>query len=163
MKRLHVHMSVADLDQSVRFYSALFAVKPTVTKHDYAKWMLEDPRLNFAISNRGQTPGINHLGFQAEDDAELEAIHVNLQNAGAAVTPEMGANCCYAKSDKYWIADPQGIAWESFRSLGSIPLFGSEGAGAAAADATSACGSGNKTESGCCPAPRSEKAASCCS
>jgi len=88
-----------------------------------AKWTLEDPRINFAISHRGQTPGVNHLGMQAEDDAEPETIHANLQKADTTVVAEKGAHCCYAKSDKYWVTDPQGIAWKSFRSLGSIPLF----------------------------------------
>ena len=91
MKRFHVHVAVSDLNQSIAFYSAMFGEKPTVVKPDYAKWMLEDPRLNFAISNRGNTPGVNHLGLQAEDEAELEAIHANLQKADTAVLAEMGA------------------------------------------------------------------------
>src|SRR5450755_4284721 len=146
MKRFHVHVAVKDLSESVRFYSAIFGA-PSVLKDDYAKWMLEDPRINFAISNRGQTPGINHLGMQAEDDAELEAIHANLQKADTAVVAEKGAHCCYARSDKYWVTDPQGIAWESFRSLGSIPLFGD--AEPVSADQPASCGSGTAASS-CC-------------
>ena len=126
MKRFHVHVAVSDLSKSIAFYSAMFGEQPAVLKADYAKWMLEDPRINFAISNRGHAPGVNHLGLQAEDDAELEAIHANLERADTTVLPEKGAHCCYAKSDKYWVTDPQGIAWESFRSLGSVPLYGEE-------------------------------------
>ena len=114
MKRFHVHVAVNDLSQSIAFYSAMFGEGPAVVKPDYAKWTLEDPRVNLAISNRGQTPGVNHLGMQADDDAELEAIHANLQKADTAVLPEKDALCCYAKSDKYWVTDPQGIAWEAF-------------------------------------------------
>ena len=162
MKRFHVHVSVSDLSKSIAFYSAMFGAEPTVVKPDYAKWMLEHPRVNFAISNRGQTPGVNHLGVQAEDEAELDAIHANLRNADASITPEKGAHCCYAVSDKYWITDPQGVAWESFHSLDSIPVYGSD---QAAATSTSCCGSATaETEaaqaSPCC-APAA-KAAACC-
>src|SRR5882757_2804459 len=150
MKRFHVHVAVNDLSKSIAFYSAMFGEQPAVVKTDYAKWMLEDPRVNFAISNRGQEPGVNHLGFQAEDDAELEAIHANLQKADTAVLPEMGANCCYAKSDKYWVTDPQGIAWESFRSLGSIPLFGGAGTSSETAEQAPSCGNGEQSAASCC-------------
>jgi hypothetical protein len=112
--------------------------------------MLEDPRINFAISNRGQAPGVNHLGLQAETDAELEAIHANLQKADTAVLPEKGAHCCYAKSDKYWVTDPQGIAWESFRSLGSIPLFGGAGIASDAAEQAPSCRSNASSAASCC-------------
>ncbi|MEO8740009.1 MAG: ArsI/CadI family heavy metal resistance metalloenzyme [Casimicrobiaceae bacterium] len=155
MKRFHVHVAVNDLNKSIAFYSAMFGEEPAVVKPDYAKWMLEDPRVNFAISNRGQTPGVNHLGMQAEDDAELEAIHANLQKADTTVLPEKDALCCYAKSDKYWVTDPQGIAWESFRSLGSIPLFG--GDDAQPAEQASRCGSAEVAVSSCC-APVEAKA-----
>lgn len=126
MKRFHVHVAVKDLGQSMRFYSAMFGSEPTVVKPDYAKWMLDDPRVNFAISQRSQTFGVNHLGVQAETEEELEGIHAKLQHADQAVVAEQGINCCYAKSDKYWVTDPQGIAWESFRSLGSVPFYGEE-------------------------------------
>lgn len=136
MKRFHVHVAVDDLAKSIRFYSSLFAAEPSVLKHDYAKWMLEDPRINFAISQRGQKPGINHLGLQVESDQELQEIHARLENADGAIVAEQGIACCYARSDKYWITDPQGIAWESFRSLGEVPLFNGETAEAAPAAAT---------------------------
>jgi predicted enzyme related to lactoylglutathione lyase len=158
MKRFHVHVAVNDLSKSIAFYSAMFGEQPDVVKPDYAKWMLEDPRINFAISNRGQAPGVNHLGLQAEDDAELEAIHANLQKAGTAVLPEKGAHCCYAKSDKYWVTDPQGIAWESFRSLGSIPLFGGADAGSDATEQAVSCGSRDALAASCC-APAAGNAA----
>jgi hypothetical protein len=166
MKRFHVHVAVSDLSKSIAFYSAMFGEQPTVVKPDYAKWMLEDPRINFAISNRGNAPGINHLGLQAEDDAEPEAIHANLQKADTAVLPEKGADCCYAKSDKYWVTDPQGIAWESFRSLGTIPLYGSSTQHPGAGQASS-CGSAEAPAASCCASSEAKivtsvKAASGC-
>ena len=126
MKRFHVHVAVNDLEQSIRFYSALFGAEPAVKKPDYAKWMLEDPRINFAISDRRGAAGIDHLGLQAEDGAELEEIGTRLAQADVSTTAQKGANCCYAKSDKYWTIDPQGIAWESFRTLDSVPLYGED-------------------------------------
>jgi catechol 2,3-dioxygenase-like lactoylglutathione lyase family enzyme len=124
MKRFHVHVAVRNLDDSVRFYSTIFGAAPSVQKPDYAKWMLDDPRINFAISERAGHHGVNHLGFQVDDDAELEQIHGRLDAAGAQVVAERDVSCCYARSDKYWISDPQGVAWESFRSLGSVPFYG---------------------------------------
>ena len=138
MKRLHVHVAVRDLQQSIRFYSTLFAAQPTVTKEDYAKWQLDDPRVNFAISTRGKNAGLDHLGIQAENDAELEEIGSRLAQADVALTPQKGASCCYAKSDKYWTLDPQGIAWESFHTLDSVPVFGEDTA-ARTAERKSAC------------------------
>ena len=127
MKRLHVHVSVRDLEQSIRFYSALFAAQPAVRKPDYAKWMLDDPRVNFAISTRaGRNSGIDHLGIQAENEQELEDLGSRLAQADVAITAQKGASCCYAKSDKYWTLDPQGIAWESFHTLDSVPVYGSD-------------------------------------
>ena len=151
MKRFHVHVAVSNLEQSTRFYSALFGMAPTVLKNDYAKWMLDDPRVNFAISGRVNASGVNHLGFQAESDNELEEIHARLQTADAAITTEKGANCCYAKSDKYWVQDPSGIAWESFRSLDTIPFYGERSHTSAAAAATATEGGGCSTA--CCPTP----------
>ncbi len=153
MKRFHVHVAVSDLATSKRFYSAMFGMPPSVEKDDYAKWMLEDPRLNFAISFRGNSIGVNHLGFQAEDAAELDGIHARLQRADSAIVAEDGASCCYAKSDKYWVTDPSGIAWESFHTLDSIPTFsGSEISNAAdaanAVDATK--GSAQPAAEACC-------------
>lgn len=126
MKRFHVHVAVHDLPQSIRFYSSLFGAAPSVTKPDYAKWMLDDPRVNFAISTRGAKPGLDHLGLQAESDAELEEIGSRLAQADVALLPQKGAACCYAKSDKYWTIDPQGIAWESFHTLESVPVYGAD-------------------------------------
>ena len=126
MKRLHVHVAVHDLEQSIRFYSALFAARPSVLKDDYAKWMLDDPRVNFAISTRSAKAGLDHLGIQAENPAELEDLGSRLAQADVAVTAQKGASCCYAKSDKYWTIDPQGIAWESFHTLDSVPMYGQE-------------------------------------
>lgn len=159
MKRFHVHVAVKDLDESMRFYSAIFGSEPTVTKPDYAKWMLDDPRINFAISQRGQAPGVNHLGMQADTDEELEGIHTKLQEADSTIVAEKGVHCCYAKSDKYWITDPQGIAWEGFRSLSSVPIFGHDDQIAAGA-----CGSNQAV--GCCApgiaAEPTAKATACC-
>jgi hypothetical protein len=126
VKRLHVHVAVTDLPQSVRFYSALFAAQPSVLKDDYAKWMLDDPRVNFAISNRGAKAGLDHLGIQAENGAELEEIGSRLAQADVSVLPQKEASCCYAKSDKYWTLDPQGIAWESFHTLEGAPRYGDD-------------------------------------
>jgi hypothetical protein len=119
---------VHDLQQSIRFYSALFAAQPSVLKDDYAKWMLDDPRVNFAISIRADRTktGIDHLGVQAEDGAELEDLGIRLAQAEVAITAQKGASCCYAKSDKYWTVDPQGIAWESFHTLDSVPVYGED-------------------------------------
>ena len=126
MKRLHVHVAVHDLQQSIRFYSALFAAEPAVMKDDYAKWMLDDPRVNFAISTRARKAGLDHLGIQAENGAELEDLGSRLAQADVAITAQKGASCCYAKSDKYWTIDPQGIAWESFHTLDSVPMYGEQ-------------------------------------
>ena len=141
MKRFHVHVAVTDLEQSIRFYSALFGTEPAVKKPDYAKWMLEDPRLNFAISNRCAKTGIDHLGLQAENGAELEEIGTRLAQADVSTTPQKGVSCCYAKSDKYWTIDPQGVAWESFHTLDSAPMYGADTRSRAepAKPATSAC------------------------
>ena len=121
MKRFHVHVAVHDLQQSIRFYSALFAAEPSVKKDDYAKWMLEDPRINFAISNGHPRQGVDHLGLQAENGEELEDIGSRLAQADVATTPQKGVSCCYARSDKYWTIDPQGVHWESYHTLESVP------------------------------------------
>jgi hypothetical protein len=131
MKRFHVHVGVQDLERSIRFYSTLFGTAPAVTKGDYAKWMLEDPRINFAISTRARTQGVDHLGLQADTGEELEDIGQRLAAADVATTPQKNASCCYAKSDKYWTVDPQGIAWESFHTLDSVPVYGKDTGGAA--------------------------------
>ena len=126
MKRFHVHVGVHDLKQSIRFYTALFAAEPIVRKDDYAKWQLEDPRINFAISTRPGKAGIDHLGMQAESGGELEEIGSRLAQADVSVMEQKGASCCYAKSDKYWTIDPQGVAWESFHTLDSAPIYGQD-------------------------------------
>jgi hypothetical protein len=119
-------VSVHDLKQSIRFYSALFAAQPAVLKDDYAKWMLDDPRVNFAISTRASKTGLDHLGIQAENGEELEDIGSRLAQADVSITAQKDASCCYAKSDKYWTLDPQGIAWESFHTLDSVPMYGEQ-------------------------------------
>lgn len=124
MKRFHVHVSVADLPASIRYYSALFAAEPSVVKDDYAKWMLEDPRVNFAISARGAKPGLDHLGFQTDDAGELAALKKQAEAADMALLDEGETTCCYARSEKYWVTDPQGIAWEHFHTLGDVPVYG---------------------------------------
>src|SRR6185295_12217554 len=126
MQRFHVHVAVRDLKQSIRFYSALFGAQPSVEKPDYAKWMLDDPRVNFAISTRGSKAGLDHLGIQAENSVELEEVGSRLAQADVSTMPQKGASCCYAKSDKYWTIDPQGVAWESFHTLDSVPMYGSD-------------------------------------
>lgn len=117
MKRFHVHVAVDDLAVSRDFYTRLFGAEPAVVKGDYAKWMLDDPRINFAISSGHGRAGIGHLGLQAESAGELAEIRSRLVAAGAAIEDEPGANCCYAVSDKHWAVDPQGIAWESFHTV----------------------------------------------
>jgi catechol 2,3-dioxygenase-like lactoylglutathione lyase family enzyme len=125
MKRLHVHVSVDDLSQSIRFYSTLFAAEPTVAKPDYAKWMLDDPRVNFAISKLdGRTAGISHLGIQAEDETELAEVYDRLSRAERPIVEAKGTTCCYARSDKQWIADPQGVPWETFFTYGEATVYG---------------------------------------
>ena len=125
MKRLHVHVSVDDLAQSTRFYSTLFASEPTVVKDDYVKWMLDDPRVNFAISTRpGRAAGISHLGIQAEDEVELAEVYDRLARAERPIVEAKGTTCCYAKSDKQWIADPQGVPWETFLTYGESTVYG---------------------------------------
>ena len=128
MKRMHVHVSVEDIAQSVRFYSTLFASEPTVLESDYAKWMLEDPRVNFAISKRGAKPGIEHLCIQVGDSQELNEVYGRLSRAERPILEETGTTCCYAKSDKQWVADPQGIAWETFLTHGQSTVYGQQDA-----------------------------------
>jgi len=126
MSRFHIHIAVDDLQRSVDFYSAVFGSQPSVVKDDYAKWALEQPRLNFAISTRGRNPGLDHIGLQAEDDAELQLIRQRLEAAGIQGQAQEATTCCYAQSDKYWVQDPSGIAWETFHTLASAPVFGEQ-------------------------------------
>ncbi|MGY4622502.1 ArsI/CadI family heavy metal resistance metalloenzyme [Bradyrhizobium sp. USDA 4486] len=124
MKRLHVHVSVEDLSRSIGFYSALFASEPSVVKSDYAKWMLEDPRVNFAISTRGRAAGLDHLGIQVETGEELQEVYARLREAGGDIIEQGQTTCCYAKSEKSWIDDPAGIAWETFHTTGESTDYG---------------------------------------
>jgi catechol-2,3-dioxygenase len=126
MKRLHVHVSVKDLHASVRFYSQLFGSEPTVRKSDYAKWMLEDPRVNFAISWRDGKPGVQHLGIQVENRTELEEVYGRLQRGEGPVIEEGATSCCYAHSEKSWIDDPQGVPWETFLTTGESTVYGTD-------------------------------------
>jgi len=136
MSRLHIHISVDDIEKNIRFYSALFGTEPGISKTDYAKWDLSEPAVNFAISKRGAKTGLDHVGLQADSEAELAAIQSRLEQAGIAGHEQHDAACCYARSDKYWTQDPQGIAWESFHSLGTIPTFS---CGDEAAETNSCC------------------------
>src|SRR5262249_5716642 len=124
MKRMHVHVAVENLQHSIDFYSALFATRPAVMKPDYAKWMLDDPRVNFAISTRRRQPGLDHLGIQVEDKDELTEVYARLRQAGGTVIEQGQTNCCYAKSEKSWIDDPSGISWETFLTTGESTDYG---------------------------------------
>ncbi|RAH96515.1 glyoxalase/bleomycin resistance/dioxygenase family protein [Acuticoccus sediminis] len=162
MKRLHVHVSVTDLDPSIRFYSTLFAAEPTVVKSDYAKWMLDDPRVNFAISARGREGGVEHLGIQVETRAELADVYARLEEAGRPVLEEGETVCCYARSEKAWVADPQGVSWETFLTSGESVDYGDSvdlGPIRHPADAADPAG---PRSGGCCgPAPAVPEPACC--
>lgn len=163
MKRMHVHVSVASVPEAVRFYSALFASEPTVTKPDYAKWMLDDPRVNFAISARGRAPGVDHLGIQVEDGAELGEVYARLDQAGGEVLVQGETACCYAQSEKSWINDPAGISWETFLTTGESTTYGDgtgERPGAPRFAQEPAPQSATPTSSCCAPQPVSVSA--CC-
>jgi catechol 2,3-dioxygenase-like lactoylglutathione lyase family enzyme len=138
MKRFHVHVHVEDLAKSIAFYSKMFAATPTRQEADYAKWMLDDPRINFAISTRGGKPGVDHLGFQADSAEELAELKARASAADLALFDEGQTTCCYASSEKHWITDPQGVAWEHFHTLGDIPVFTQREA-APAAEASACC------------------------
>lgn len=174
MKRFHVHLHVEDLDRNIAFYSAMFGAEPTRRESDYAKWMLEDPRLNFAISTRGSAaPGLDHLGLQVDEPSELAELKARAEAADLSLVDEGETTCCYARSDKHWIPDPQGIAWEHFHSLASIPVFREAPATAAEAPAgESACcapaapsAAASASASACAaprPAPATPSPAACC-
>ena len=149
MKRLHVHVSVSDLETSIRFYATLFAAEPTVRKTDYAKWMLEDPRVNFAISQRGVAAGVDHLGIQVEDGAELKDVYARLKRADRPVLEEGKTTCCYAESEKSWIEDPQGIQWETFLTTGESTVYGHDPVRTTATETpAAACCAGSRCASG---------------
>jgi len=147
MKRFHVHLHVADLERNIAFYSSLFAAQPARIEADYAKWMLDDPPVNFAISTRGHAPGVDHFGFQAADDADLASLKARAQAVKTPILEEGETTCCYARSDKHWITDPQGIAWEHFHTLENIPVFNEASPSAGAA---------------CCTPPSNTTRKSCC-
>lgn len=156
MKRFHVHVAVADLAESIRFYSTIFGQQPSVEKSDYAKWMLDDPRVNFAISRQGSARnGLDHLGFQVESADELHGLQAQLAAADAGLVTEENAACCYARSDKYWVTDPAGIAWETFHTLGTVPVFGEDRRNGTATDATACC-------TPAVPEPRAQAMAGAC-
>lgn len=181
MKRFHVHVGVRDLDASIRFYSALFATEPTVRKDDYAKWMIEDPRLNFAISTKNEQTGIRHLGMQADSAEELAELGARLRAADTRILPESGVQCCYAQSDKLWAEDPQGTRWETFHTYGSVTTYyGAQATCASDAKDAAAMTTGHasidsakaaapaccdaSTPQGVCCAPKTDRSAtaSCC-
>ena len=159
MNRFHVHVNVTDLARSITFYSQLFGADPSVVKSDYAKWMLDDPRINFAISKRDGVAGVDHLGIQADDGSALEAIGTRLKAADAVSLAEVGTTCCYAHSDKYWAEDPQGLRWETFHTHGEATTY------YAPATATSVAGLTPASTDACC-GPRAaapeKSVAACC-
>src|ERR1700712_702511 len=156
MKRLHIHMAVEDLPRSIGFYSALFAAEPAVVKTDYAKWMLDDPRVNLAISTRGRQPGLDHLGIQVENADELQEVYARLHKAGGNIVEQGQTACCYAKSEKSWIDDPAGIAWETFHTKGESITYG-DGSGENTARVA------HQRQSACCvPEAAPAKASACC-
>jgi hypothetical protein len=153
MKRLHLHVAVDDLTQSIGFYSALFAAQPAVVKTDYAKWMLEDPRVNFAISTRGREAGLDHLGIQVESADELQEVYARLRRAGGEVIEQGQVTCCYAKSEKAWIDDPAGISWETFLTTGESTQYGDgtgERVARVAREKAGACGAPQSASAPCC-------------
>jgi hypothetical protein len=156
MKRLHVHVAVNDISQSIGFYSALFAAQPAVVKADYAKWMLDDPRVNFAISTRGREAGLDHLGIQVETQDELQEVYARLRTAGSEVIEQGQTACCYAKSEKSWINDPAGISWETFYTTGESTNYG-DGTGERVARVA------HQTQSACgVPQPAAKTTSVCC-
>jgi len=158
MKRFHAHVMVEDLESSVRFYSTLFGTAPAVLKADYAKWMLDDPRVNFAITSGAAVAGLDHLGLQVESDEELTIIAERLEAAGQSVRKEGNADCCYARGNKGWVSDPSGISWETFNTFGESTVYGNAARdGKTIAAAAKALGD----ESCCTPAPSVSSA--CCS
>ena len=152
MKRMHVHVGVEDIPNAIRFYSALFATQPTVVKPDYAKWMLDDPRVNFAITAGSSTTGLDHLGLQVESDEDLAAITERFDEAGRSVAKQQNATCCYAQGNKGWVSDPSGISWETFHTFGESTVYGDDLRPESSKPGAESC---------CTPAPSSTSA--CCS
>ena len=167
MKPFHLHVTVDDLDANIRFYSTAFGMPPTVLKEDYAKWMVDDPRVNFAISKRGLQPGVDHLGLQVESDEELMSLRKQVASAQITALDQPSAECCYAVSDKYWTTDPQGIAWETFHSLDSIPVYGETERSQKSPCCAPATDSQSGKSEGCCASasgtdPRLGEPGTCC-
>lgn len=158
MKRFHVHLHVEDLQTSIAFYSKLFSIQPARIENDYAKWMLEDPRVNFAISTRGSKPGLDHLGFQVDSTEELIEMKAAAESAEMSTIDEGETSCCYARSEKHWITDPQGIAWEHFHTLGNIPVFNDT---TRPVDGVACCAPVAQSDAACFP-PRTANTSSCC-
>ena len=153
MKRIHLHVSVPDLAQSIQFYETLFGASPSVVKDDYAKWILEEPRVNFAISQRGVRSGVDHIGIQVENPDELEELSLRLKTAGAQTFDEEGTTCCYARSDKSWVTDPAGVHWETFYTFGEAVTYGEDPAEAAmiaSAETGACCGGAPKVAAAPC-------------
>ena len=155
MKRLHVHVAVEDLEQSIGFYSTLFGAEPVIVKTDYAKWMLENPRVNFAISDHAAAAGVDHLGIQVETGEELSELSERLKAAGEFTRDQEATTCCYAQSDKAWVNDPSGLRWETFHTFGESTVYGEDEPGAAIAKPPAAC-------CGAEPAAESQPATACC-
>ena len=153
MKRLHVHVAVEDLAKSIGFYSVLFGAAPVVLKDDYAKWMLDDPRVNFAISDRSSVTGVDHLGIQVDSGEELAELAGRLKAAGEVTRDQEATTCCYAQSDKAWVNDPNGLRWETFHTFGEAVTYGEDEPGAALASPKAAC---------CAPAAKTASEAACC-
>ena len=157
MKRFHVHVAVDDLNANIRFYSAVFGAEPSMRKPDYAKWMMDDPRINFAISQRGARVGLDHLGLQVDTDEELSALREQVAAAEISRHEQPDATCCYSRSDKYWITDPQGIAWETYHTLGEAEIYGAD-SGTKTDEAAACCAPPTKTVK----AENRKAAAKCC-
>jgi lactoylglutathione lyase len=150
MKRFHVHVHVNDLQKNIAFYSAMFDQQPARTEADYAKWMLADPPVNFAISTRGNATGVDHLGIQVDSKDDLATLRGNAAKADMAVLDEGETSCCYARSDKYWVTDPQGIAWEQFHTLDNIPVFSEKPAAKGACCAAAPATATGQAKAACC-------------
>lgn len=156
MKRMHIHVGVESLDQSIKFYSALFGTQPVKTRTDYAKWMLDDPRINFAISTRAGKAGVDHLGLQVDEEVELQELRERLTSADMSVFDEGETVCCYARSDKSWVEDPSGIAWEAYKTMEDVQLFSAS----TESDGGACCTSETKGQPDCCEP--SERTTGCC-
>lgn len=156
MKRLHIHVGVEDIEEAIRFYSGLFGTEPVKTKTDYAKWLLDDPRVNFAVSTRAGKKGVDHLGIEVDDNGELDELRGRLKSVNMAVFDEGETVCCYAKSDKTWVQDPAGVAWETYRTMADAEIFAAKSVGAESACCTPDtmgtpdCCEPSQTTAGCC-------------